>query len=297
MLGSSEILVSSNQVHLYTHSREAIRPIGKYATATNLCGICELGDKTCVFPARSPGQIHVIRLGDTHEGQRDVISQTIIPAHNDPLRALCLTQDEEIVCSASTKGTLIRMHSTTNSARLGELRRGVNPAEVYSLAASPSGGQLAVTSNTNTLHVFNLPTSHLQQRVAPPPSSPRALSASPRADQQSVQSSPSPVSASPPTDSGSYLNWQKWGSLAKMPFAPRVLTDVYSFAHVAFDPGQDEFPGVDRTKGLVGWVDDETIVVLSAGKDARYERFELKLDDNEPATLRRVGWSRYMRPN
>ena len=163
---------------------------------------------------------------------------------------------------------------------MGELRRGVVSANIYSLAASPSGGQLAVTSDSNTMHVFNLPT---------PESTGDQL-------------------ARPEGDKGSYLNWQKWGGLAKLPFAPRILTDVYSFVNADFDPGEDSgmsshphtqhgAPTKARVKGLVGWVDDETIVVLSAGRDARYERFKLSLDENEPASLRRAGWSKYMKPN
>lgn len=288
-------IVSHGNIHLYTHSKEAIKPIGTYATANNSSGICEIGERTCVFPARSSGQIHVVQLGLKEGNKRDVVGQKIIPAHSSALRALCLTKDEEIVCSASTTGTLIRIHSTTSGAKLGELRRGVGAANIYSLAASPSGGQLAVTSDTNTLHIFNLPTSHLQAALQPPSGAAQKMTAEP--DWQNVDHSPSLLSTSPQSSSGSYLNWQKWGSLAKIPFAPRVLTDVYSFVSTAFESGQDDFPGVERVKGLVGWVDDEHIVVLSSGKDARYERFELKLNDNEPATLRRVGWSRYMRPN
>lgn len=237
----------------------------------------------------------MVHLSTQADGKRDVIGQKIIPAHSSSLRALCMTKDEEIVCSASASGTLIRLHSTTSGARLGELRRGVGTANIYSLAASPSGGQLAVTSDTNTLHIFNLPTSHLQS--APQPPSSAAQTTTSESEWQSVERSPSPRPASPGSNSGSYLNWQKWGSLAKIPFAPRVLTDVYSFVSVAFDPGQDDYPGIERVKGLIGWIDDEHIAMLSAGKDARYERFELRLHENEPATLRRIGWSRYMRPN
>ena len=190
----------------------------------------------------------------------------------------------------------MRLYSTTTGARLGELRRGVNPANIYSLAASPSGGQLAVTSDTNTLHVFNLPTSHLQAQQ--PIDSRQRQNHSGDVEWQSIERSPSPPTvASPGSTGGSYLNWQKWGTLAKIPFAPRVFTDVYSFVSVAFDPGQDDAPGLDRAKGCIGWVDDENVVVLSAGRDARYERFELKMEENEPATLKRTGWSRYMRPN
>lgn len=186
------------------------------------------------------------------------------------------------------------------------------------MAASPSGGQLALTSDTNTLHIFNLPTSHLQKSQQ---SSKSTAKAGAEQDWHSVERSPSPMPAAPGSNEGSYLNWQKWGSFAKIPFAPRIFTDVYSFVSTGFDPGKDDddtasssvgarqssssiksttkddAPKAERVKGLVGWIDDETLVVLSAGRDARYERFKLHLDDNGAATLQRNGWARYMKPN
>ena len=281
------VIISLTQIYIYTHTRESIKPIGNFTTAPNPNGICEVGGSTCVFPARSTGQVHVVRLGEQQEVGRGVIGQRIVPAHTAELKALCLTKDEEIVCSASRTGTLLRLHSTSSGVGLGELRRGVGSAEIYGLAASPSGGQLAVTSNTNTLHIFNLPTSQSQiakQSLSDKPSSP---------DRHSSSS----MSSSPPSTSPSLLNWQKWTTLSKIPYAPRVFTDVYSFVSATFDPGSDEYPGIERSKGMIGWVSDETIVVLSSGRDARYERFELKMEEGEGASLKRVGWSRFMRPN
>ena len=204
------------------------------------------------------------------------------------------------------KGTLVRLHSTTTAMRLGELRRGVAAASIYALAISPSGRYLALTSDTNTLHIFDLP---------------RPTDRTPRQQRHSLDSNSSPQSRTDQASqdgSGSYLNPQKWGGLAKLPFAPRVFSDVYSFVTATFDPGREGdndhykvqyqpnsggLPGSGGNarrappKGVVGWIDDETLVVLSAGADARYERFALDLFDSCQAVCRRLGWSRFMRPN
>lgn len=206
------------------------------------------------------------------------------------------------------KGTLVRLHSVSTAMRLGELRRGVAAASIYSLAISPSGRYLALTSDTNTLHIFHLPqpadkTAKQQRQSLESNSSPQR-----RSDQASQDAS------------APYLNLQKWGGLSKIPFAPRLFSDFYSFVTATFDPGREDDRdhykvqslsetggngppssggnvGKGTRKGVVGWIDDETLVVISAGADARYERFALDLFDSGQAVCRRVGWSRFMRPN
>ncbi len=73
------------------------------------------------------------------------------------------------------KGTVIRVHSTTDGSRLFELRRGIQryvfyvclcqslhmyncfrDATIYSLAFSPDSIFLAASSNTGTIHIFRL---------------------------------------------------------------------------------------------------------------------------------------------
>lgn len=187
-----------------------------------------------------------------------------------------------------SQGTLIRLHSVITKARMAELRRGVTNATILSLAISPSNDRLAVTSDTNTLHVFDLPTE-----------------VSPRSAHSSR--SPTPEHA---RQSSSQSAQNKWGTLSKLPFAPRVFTDVYSIASTVFDPGTEReddvddgfvdvvsgVPGGTRTKGVAAWVDDSTIVVVNAGKDARYERFVLTNDRTGKIVCVRDGWSKYLVP-
>ena len=100
-------IVTDCHVQLHIYTREAITLIGDYTTSSNIAGICAIGERTCVFPARSAGQLHVVRLGDKGNDKRGVVSQKIIPAHSSALRALCLTRDEEIVCSASANVSIV----------------------------------------------------------------------------------------------------------------------------------------------------------------------------------------------
>lgn len=99
------------------------------------------------------------------------------------------------------------------------------------------------------------------------------------------------------------MNFQKWGGLGSLPFAPRVFSDVYSFTSTTFDSGKeasDRPHGSNRmpyVRGVVGWIEDHVLAVVSAGPDARYERFELVPDETGKTACVRVGWSRYLQPN
>ncbi|GFY83544.1 autophagy 18 D-like protein [Actinidia rufa] len=55
-------------------------------------------------------------------------------------RAACLnlTMDGLLLATASTKGTLIRIFNTMDGTRLQEVRRGVDKADIYSIAFSPN---------------------------------------------------------------------------------------------------------------------------------------------------------------
>ena len=149
-------------------------------------------------------------------------------------------------------------------------------ATIFSLAVSPSNTLLAVTSDKSTLHVFDLP--------------------HPR---QANQRSQSPSS---PTEEGTN---QKWGILGKIPLLPRMFSDVYSFASAHFEIGDESPPGstyipplgtsVTRpSKGVIGWTDDQTILVLSAGKEGRWERFIIRDGDDGKRFCVREGWKRYL---
>ncbi|KAL8668892.1 MAG: hypothetical protein Q9168_006501, partial [Polycauliona sp. 1 TL-2023] len=148
-LSRSQILVALlNTTTLYAFSSPP-KKISSFETTDNPSGLCSLGSKIIAFPGRTPGQVQLVEIATGNV--------SIIPAHSSPLAAITLSPNGEILATASETGTLIRLFSTTNCTRVGELRRGVDPAKIFSIAISPSNTLLAVTSDKATLHIFDLP--------------------------------------------------------------------------------------------------------------------------------------------
>lgn len=271
-LSKSRIVVAlQNSVHVYAFSSPPSR-LSVFETADNPLGLCCLGSKIVAFPGRSHGKVQIVELASGNV--------SIIPTHSSPLRAMDLSPDGSLLATASETGTLIRVYSTGNCARVAELRRGVDSAFVFSIAFSPSNDKVAVTSDKSTLHIFDLPISNGSSQ----PHSPTRRSASPL----------TPVEES---------TNQKWGVLGKIPLLPRVFSDVYSFASAHFEIGEEPMHGylpalgtsaTRPPKGVIGWTDDQTILVIGAGHDGRWERFKILEDHGGKRFCVRDGWKRYL---
>ncbi|KAI0172795.1 WD40-repeat-containing domain protein [Hypoxylon sp. FL1284] len=228
--------------------------LARYETADNPFGLCCLTEKYLVFPGRTPGHVQVVHL--------DTDSVSIIPAHTNSLRALTLDRVGEQIATASDRGTIIRVWSTGTCAKLAERRRGTETAAIYSLRFSPSGNLLACTSDKGSLHVFEVP---------------------------NVNSTKN-----------------KWQWLGGIPFGP--FSDVYSFTSTQFETGDEPLlpsnprrlgddPGLGTSKpikGVVGWIDEETLIVVGAGVDARWEKFVLVAGEEDQTVIKRVGWKKYL---
>ncbi|KAL8675687.1 MAG: hypothetical protein Q9186_007674 [Xanthomendoza sp. 1 TL-2023] len=285
-LSRSQILVALlNSVSLYAFSSPP-KKLSTFETADNPSGLCCLGSKIIAFPGRTPGQVQIVEMATGNV--------SIIPAHGSPLNAMTLSPNGEILATASETGTLIRLFSTTNCARITEFRRGVDQAHIFSLAISPSNTLLAVTSDKATLHIFDLPqfsTSHQKSAVASSRSS-------------------SPYSASDTSTAEGNSNKQKWGLLGKLPLMPRLFSDTYSFASAPIAIDDDPYstlsgtaakpsvpiPGIaggKARKGVIGWLDDWTIVVVGAGRDGRWEKFVIGKGE-AGRWVGRQGWKRYL---
>ncbi|KAJ9196078.1 hypothetical protein DTO166G4_16 [Paecilomyces variotii] len=261
------IVVLLNSIHVFAFSNPP-QKLSVFETSDNPLGLACLGQKLLAFPGRSPGQVQLVEL------QTGNVS--IIPAHSSPLRAMNLSPDGEILATASEAGTLIRVFSTSNCTKIAELRRGVDHAIIFSLAISPSNTLLAVTSDKSTLHIFDLP-------------HPRQLS----------RRSQSPSS---PSEDGGNL---KWGILGKIPLLPRVFSDIYSFTSAHFEIGDEAPPGSHYVpplgtsfgllnKGMIGWTNDHTILVIGAGREGRWEKFILQEGEDGKRYCTREGWKRYL---
>ncbi|EFN51454.1 hypothetical protein CHLNCDRAFT_56389 [Chlorella variabilis] len=101
-------------------------------------------------PGLHPRQVRV-ELYDTRRTK-------FVTAHNSCLAALALSSNGKLLATASDKGTLVRIFSTGDGAKLRELRRGSDPAKIYSLAFSHGDmpNWVAVTSDKGTAHIFSL---------------------------------------------------------------------------------------------------------------------------------------------
>jgi WD repeat-containing protein 45 len=136
---------------------------------------------------------------------------------------------------------------------------------------------LACTSDKFTLHVFDVPKVGQQSGTA-------------KADGQSESEAQG-----------------KYGFLSKIPLLPRVFSDRGSFASARFENGDEtlitglppisEYTtlGTSRPeKGVLGWLDDSTVLVVSAGRDPRWERFLIFVEEGGTRSIKREGWKRYI---
>lgn len=84
-------------------------------------------------------------------------SVSIISAHESPLAAMAISHQGNRIATASERGTVIRVFTIADGAKLYEFRRGVKRCvNICSLAFSIDGLYLCSSSNTETVHVFKL---------------------------------------------------------------------------------------------------------------------------------------------
>mmetsp|Transcript_11743 Transcript_11743/g.13293 ORF Transcript_11743/g.13293 Transcript_11743/m.13293 type:complete len:247 (-) Transcript_11743:234-974(-) len=82
--------------------------------------------------------------------------EVTIECHQGDIRAIALNPEGTLVATASTKGTLIRIFSTSQAAPVRELRRGSEKADIQSISFSSLSIYLACTSDKGTAHIFSI---------------------------------------------------------------------------------------------------------------------------------------------
>ena len=137
---------------IYVYNFADLKLVDQIDTCPNAKGLCALcpdnENNVLVCPAVSRGVIRV-ELYDQKK-------QKYIQAHNHALWCFALNSDGSKVATASDEGTLIRVFDTNTGVRLHELRRGADPAEIYSLSFNNTSQWLAVSSDKSTVHIFHL---------------------------------------------------------------------------------------------------------------------------------------------
>ena len=79
-----------------------------------------------------------------------------ISAHQSEIVALTMNYEGTLIASVSEKGTLIKIFRIKDSCLIQELRRGTEPAEIYSLNFDLKSLYISCSSNKGTIHIFNI---------------------------------------------------------------------------------------------------------------------------------------------
>ncbi|EST09237.1 WD40 repeat [Kalmanozyma brasiliensis GHG001] len=80
----------------------------------------------------------------------------VIQAHKTPISALALNSTGTLLATASDKGTVIRIFSVPAAQKVHQFRRGSYAARIFSLNFNAVSTLLAVSSDTETVHIFKL---------------------------------------------------------------------------------------------------------------------------------------------
>lgn len=158
------IVVLKNMVLVYSFK---LKPelVFSFETIDNEQGLSEHttteNSSVLVFPGRTPGQLHIVDISNKKKSDlRNVDEErktvSLIKAHKNRIQCVCLSPSGKMIASASTLGTIIRVHDTRNCALLNEFRRGLDSAIITDMKFSPDGTKLAVLSDKNTLHIYHV---------------------------------------------------------------------------------------------------------------------------------------------
>src|SRR5271155_2125964 len=138
-----------NYIHLKLPTMIEVYSLNFLVEIIGLCALSPSPNRSLLaFPGRSPGHIHLVALTPpqlTSSGQlippqhhqNLPTNISLITAHENKLACLSINHAGTLLCSASTQGTLLRVWDTRSCACLVELRRGVDRADIHSIAFSP----------------------------------------------------------------------------------------------------------------------------------------------------------------
>jgi WD40 repeat protein len=177
------VIVLERKIYVYNFTD--LKLLHQIETQSNPKGLCCLSHHSNTSVLACPG-VHQGHVRVEHFGLKVT---RMISAHDSHISCMALTMDGLLLATASMKGTLIRIFNTMDGTRLQEVRRGLDKADIYSIALSPNVQWLAVSSDKGTVHIFSL-----RVRVAGEDASNEQRSLEgPRMDHQNSSSSIDPL--------------------------------------------------------------------------------------------------------
>ncbi|KAL8552400.1 hypothetical protein ACS0TY_001189 [Phlomoides rotata] len=232
---------------IYVYDFVDLKLLHQIETLANPRGLCclshHLNTSVLACPGLLQGQVRVEHFG--------LNVTTLINAHDSKIACLTLTMDGLLLATASERGTLIRIFNTMDGSRLQEVRRGVDKADIYSIALSPDMQWLAVSSDKGTVHIFSLRVRGARKQR----STDSVAAKSPVVSNQSLLDTLDPlISQSTGANPGSSLSFMK-GVL------PKYFSSEWSFAQLHLP---------ERTYFIAAFGSQNTIIVV--GKNGSFYR-------------------------
>ena len=148
-------IIEENNIKVFTLGNyEKIDSLKTFKNKNGIFGI-SLDTKLNIISYPSPdiGKIIIKDYDNKKEG--NFITKEI-SAHKNEIIALVMNYDGSLIASASERGTIIKIFRTIDGYPIQELRRGTEPAEIYSLAFDLKSKYIACSSNKGTIHIFNI---------------------------------------------------------------------------------------------------------------------------------------------
>lgn len=80
-----------------------------------------------------------------------------------------------------------------------------------------------------------------------------------------------------------------------------MFSDTYSFASNTFHTGDEPLAGLGVVeagkrplKGILGWPNDQSVIVLGAGNEGRWEKFVIAEGEDGKRVCVKDGWKKYL---
>nr|KAJ3420658.1 autophagy protein [Polyrhizophydium stewartii] len=165
-------LVVVLEEHIYIYDIGNMKLMFTIDTSPNPNALCSLSpsSENCYFayPSNTSTSSGELLIFDAINLQ----AVNIIPAHKSPLSCVAFNYDGTLVATASDKGTVIRVFSVPQGQKLFQFRRGTYPARIFSMAFNLESTMLAISSDSDTVHIFKLDD---KDKVKDPNAGPRAM--------------------------------------------------------------------------------------------------------------------------
>jgi len=245
-------------------------------------------------------------------------SVNVIEAHQSTLGSLAINNAGTMLATASEKGTIIRVFSVPSGERLFHFRRGSLPAQIYCMSFNAMSSLLAVSSATETIHIFKLVAQQsppkLQESSPVEPSSPsgetltkhrgesfsshRSRSQSPSSDDFATPTK-EPEAPSRPTSQTLASMIRRTSQNVGLSLAARVGGYLPSSVTEMWEPARDfawvKIPRSRSSIGVGGSAPVKSVVAMSAGhpqllvvtSEGQFLVFNVDLDKGGEGVLER----------